>query len=164
MQKLDFKPEKSKFSFRKNYQLHDLAEEQRKNLLTQWGFDFVQFGQDRRYEKVWEKGKDKPDAIIKYKDKSALLDWKAKHKSEWIINSRAVNSYLDWNKKLNIPVIITFFVFDNNNFIVDKRFAVLPFHNFEFCAKKQWDKNETMYFNKELPVFNKQNLIKYLFL
>ncbi len=163
MQKLDFKPEKSKISFRQNYKLHDLAELNGKNLLTQWGFDFIQFGEDRRYEKLWEKGKDKPDAIIKYKDKEAMLDWKAKHKSEWIVNSRAVNSYLDWQKKLNIPVIISFFVFDENNFIVEKRFAMLPFHKFAECDKKQWDKNNTIFFNEELPLFSKGNLIKYLF-
>ena len=85
MKELDFKPHKTTEEFRNNYKLHDLAEECGKNLLVQWGIKFDLFGKDRRYEKVWERGKDKPDLIISYKGKEGLLDWKGKHTSRWIM-------------------------------------------------------------------------------
>lgn len=163
MKELDFKPAKSKEDFRKNYKLHDLAETTGKNLLTQWGFDFVQFGEDRRFEKLWEGGKDKPDVVIKFKGKLCLLDWKGKHKSGWIVNTRAVNSYLMWNQKLNLPVVIVFFVFNEDNTLKDRRFAFLPVHKYVESEKKQWDKNSTVIFRDDLSEFTKDNLVKYLF-
>jgi hypothetical protein len=51
-----------------------MAEEYGKNLLVQWGVWFDIFGKDRRYENVWEKGKNKPSLIISYKGEDALLD------------------------------------------------------------------------------------------
>ena len=91
MKKLDFNPSKSTDDFRKNYKLHDIAEYNGKNLLTQWGFKCTEFGEDNRYKKVWEKGEDKPDTIISYNDRSALLDWKGKHGSTWLVNERAIS-------------------------------------------------------------------------
>jgi len=75
MKELDFRPAKSKEEFRSNYKLHDLSEQVGKNLLVQWGFDFKTLGEDKRYQKLWEKGEDKPDIILTSKGKSALLDW-----------------------------------------------------------------------------------------
>ncbi len=112
MKKLDFNPHKSKEAFRNNYKLHDFAEVYGKNLLIQWGFTFHEFGKDKRYEKVWEKGQDKPDLIIEYKGKKALLDWKGKHKNVWLVNKRAVDSYFVWREKLKIPVFVCFAVLD----------------------------------------------------
>ena len=110
MKNLDFNPTKSTDDFRKNYKLHDIAEFNGKNLLTQWGFTCHDFGEDNRYKKVWEKGEDKPDSIISYKDKSALLDWKGKHSSTWLVNERAFKSYQKWSKEFGLPVVIAFFV------------------------------------------------------
>jgi hypothetical protein len=109
MEDLNFQPHKSKEEFRKNYKLHDLAEQFGKNLLIQWGIKFDIFGKDRRYEKVWEGGKDKPDLIISYKGKEALLDWKGKHNAKWIMNERAYQSYLAWKNKMNMPVLLPSF-------------------------------------------------------
>ncbi|MCB0732542.1 MAG: hypothetical protein KDC88_16080, partial [Ignavibacteriae bacterium] len=94
MKTLDFKPKKSKEDFRKNYKLHDLAEYHGKNLLTQWGIDFEDFGKDKRYEKVWEKGEDKPDIIAELNGKKFLIDWKGKTKEVFWVNKRAIDSYL----------------------------------------------------------------------
>ncbi|MBU0560234.1 MAG: hypothetical protein KJ799_11705 [Bacteroidetes bacterium] len=163
MKKLDFNPLKSGSDFRKNYKLHDLAEYFGTNLLHQWGIKTFRYGEDKRYQRVWEKGEDKPDLIISYKDKSALLDWKGKHKPLWLVNARAVDSYKIWSKELNIPVIIAFFVFSQEGELIERRFAFLNKHSYINSANKQWDKNETIEFNKNLPVFNRANLINALF-
>lgn len=162
MEELDFSPAKSKEKFRSNYKLHDLAERTGKNLLVQWAIDFKMFGEDKRYEKLWEKGDDKPDVIIDYKGKQALLDWKGKHTKTFILNTRAIKSYEKWHNKFNIPVIIAFFIFDENNYLTDRRFAFLPVHNFIDSATEQWDKNKTVEFEEDLPKFTKENVIKYL--
>ncbi len=169
MKKLDFRPAKSGEEFRSNYKLHDLAERTGKNLLVQWGIEFREFGEDNRYERLWEKGEDKPDVIIKYKNNFALLDWKGKHTKTFIVNERAAKAYLDWQKKLDISVIIAFLLFDDEGKLVDRRFAFLAHrqgrvqaHKFVPSKHKQWDKNKTVEFNGELPKFSKENLIKYL--
>lgn len=162
MEKLDFLPKKSAYAFRKNYGLHDLAEEMGKNLLIQWGIHFTNFGDDKRCEKVWEKGRDKPDVIISCSGKSALVDWKGKRKSVWLVNKRAVDSYIMWSKKFHLPVIICFFVFDDAGKLKDRKFAFLSKHNYIESEKKQWDKNITVEFNCDLPEFTKENLKKYL--
>lgn len=160
MKDLDFNPHKSTKEFRKNYKLHDLAEIYGKNLLIQWGFKFIEYGKDKRYEKVWEKGEDKPDLLIEYKDKRALLDWKGKHKPVWIVNKRAVDSYKIWEEKLKLPMIICFAVFDASNLLDNIYFASTLMHKYEISKKKEWDKNLTVEFEKDLPLFTKPNLLK----
>lgn len=162
MKKLDFKPHKSKDDFRKNYKLHDLAENHGKNLLTQWGIDFEEFGKDKRFEKLWEKGEDKPDLIIKIGEQKFLLDWKSKHKSKWILNKRAYDSYINWSNKFSTKVIIAFFVFDENNKLSERKFAVINKHPIKENIEKQWDKNSTIEFSDELPDFTKSNLVNQL--
>lgn len=162
MKNLNFQPSKSKSEFHKNYKLHDLAEWHGKNLLLQWGLEFKKFGDDKRYEKVWEKGKDKPDCIVYYNNKTLLIDWKSKHKSGWIVNKRAVESYEQWSKKLNIPAAIVFFVFDEQNILIDRRVAFLSKHDYLQSERKQWDKNFTVEFAADLPPFTKTNVLAYL--
>lgn len=162
MEELNFRPHKSKEEFRKNYKLHDAAEECGKNLLIQWGIRFELFGKDRRYEKVWEGGKDKPDLIISYKGKEALLDWKGKHSSRWIMNERAYQSYLEWKNKKKMPVFIGFFLFDEKEKLLENRLAVVGFHIPIPSSKKEWDKNKTVEFEGSLPAFSKSELLNYL--
>jgi len=162
MKSLDFQPAKSKENFRNNYRLHDLAEYHGKNLLLQWGIDFKDFGDDRRYEKVWEKGKDKPDLAAEYKNKQFLIDWKGKSKNEFWVNKRAAESYITWSKELNLPVLICFFIFDRHNQLNDRRFASLSIHQYKTIDIKAWDKNNVVKFENNLPKFSKDNLIKYL--
>jgi len=163
MKNLDFNPSKSTEDFRKNYKLHDIAEFSGKNLLTQWGFTCTEFGEDNRYKKVWEKGEDKPDSIISYKDKSALLDWKGKHGSTWLINERAFKSYQKWSIEFSLPVVIAFFVIGQNDEIISRNFAVLGIHSHSVSANKQWDKNSTVQFQKDIPIFSKANLLNIVF-
>lgn len=163
MKKLDFRPHKSKEDFRKNYRLHDLAEKHGKNLLTQWGIDFNDFGEDQRYQKLWEKGKDKPDVLINVNGKKCLLDWKSKHKKKWILNKRAYDAYKEWAKDLSLKVVIAFFVFDEQNNLIDRRFAIIDKHQLIETDSKQWDKNQTVEFIIDLPEFTKPNLTKYCF-
>lgn len=162
MKNLDFNPAKSGNDFRKNYRLHDLAEHAGKNLLTQWGIDFKEFGKDNRYQKVWEKGLDKPDAIISYKGQSLFLDWKGKHKPFWMLNERAILAYERWSQIYSLPIIIAFFVFDKQNLLLQRRFAFLGEHNYIESVKRQWDKNKTVEFRMELPQFSKANLLNSL--
>lgn len=162
MKDLNFRPHKTKEAFRNNYKLHDLAEEFGKNLLIQWGFSFEIFGKDRRYEKVWEGGKDKPDLIISYKGKNALLDWKGKHSTKWIMNERAYNSYLTWKTKMKMPVFISFFLLDEKNNILENRFAIVGVHSTKPSNSKEWDKNKTVEFEDSLPLFTKAEVLKYL--
>ncbi len=163
MKNLNFTPSKTKREFHKNYKLHDMAEFYGKNLLVQWGIDFKEFGGDKRFNRVWEKGEDKPDIIISYKNKSALLDWKGKHKKGWIVNKRAIKSYEKWSGKLKLPVLIAFFVFDENKNIIDRRVAFLGKHSYSLSDNKQWDKNETVEFQNELPLFSKSVILKAIF-
>ncbi len=162
MEKLNFKPYKSRDEFRDNYKLHDLAEILGKNLLIQWGFEFEEFGKDKRYEKVWESGKDKPDLVISYKGKKALLEWKGKRKCKLIINERAAMAYKEWSKRLELTTFICFAVFDDAYNLQGIRFAVIDFHTFNNSAKREWDKNKTVDFAGELPLFTKANVLKFL--
>jgi hypothetical protein len=162
MKELDFQPHKSTGEFRRNYRLHDIAEMCGKNLLIQWGIKFDLFGKDKRYEKVWEKGKDKPDLIIFYKGKEALLDWKGKHTSKWIMNERAYKAYLEWRKKMEMPVFIAFFLFDKNDDLMETRLAVIGIHTLKSSSKKEWDKNKTIEFVDSLPEFSKAEVLNYL--
>ncbi|MFA3783514.1 hypothetical protein ABRY23_10670 [Melioribacteraceae bacterium 4301-Me] len=160
MRQLDFNPTKTSEEFHRNYRLHDLAEEVGLNLLVQWGFEFSEFGKDKRYEKLWEKGEDKPDMIVSYNGKSVLLDWKGKQSRKWQINERAVKSYENWKKKLKMEMIICFFVFDQNKVLMDRKFAVLGVNNYTKVAKMQWDKNKTVEFENNLLEFNRENFAR----
>ncbi len=162
MKRLDFQPAKSKEDFRRNYKLHDLAEYHGKNLFSQWGIDFKDYGKDRRFEKVWERGEDKPDIIAEYDDIHFLIDWKGKAKEAFWVNKRALDSYNNWSKKLNIEVVISFFIFDKRNHLKDRRFALISKHKYEISESKAWDKNEVVKFMGDLPKFTKANLIKEL--
>ena len=163
MKNLDFNPSKSTKDFRKNYELHDIAEFHGKNLLTQWGFKCSDFGEDNRYKKVWEKGADKPDTIISYKEKSALLDWKGKRGARWFVNERAINSYKKWSVEFGLPIIIAFFVIDDEKKIIKRNFAILNKHLYKTSSGKQWDKNITIEFQNDIPAFTKANLLEILF-
>lgn len=162
MKELDFRPVKSKEEFRGNYKLHDLSEQVGKNLLVQWGVEFKSFGEDKRYQKLWEKGEDKPDVILSIKGKNALLDWKGKRTKTFLVNERAIKSYERWQYNLNMPVIIAFIIFDEHNKLVDRRFALLTKHKYVASESRQWDKNKTVEFIDELPILNKSNILLHL--
>jgi len=49
------------------------------------------------------------------KNKLALIDRKGKHDSIWKLNKRTFDSYSFWSKEINMPKIVVFLVFDNDN-------------------------------------------------
>jgi len=163
MKKLDIDPFKSKEAFRKNYELHDKAAKYGEELLTQWGFNFQEFGRDKRHERVWEKGEDKPDLILIYENKNiALLDWKAKRTSQLIINKRAYDSYKSWMEKFNLPVLIAFCFFDKEEKI--EKFELVNIANAKITQKREkvWDKNIVVEFQSKTISFTKENILKSL--
>ena len=159
MKRLDFQPAKTKEDFRKNYKLHDLAEYHGKNLFAQWGIEFNEFGKDRRYEKVWEKGEDKPDIIADYNNTKFLVDWKGKKKTSYWVNKRAINSYKNWGEKLSCKVLVCFFVFNDDNSIKERKFAIIGENYFKELPNKAWDKNDVVAFEESIPSFTRNNLI-----
>jgi hypothetical protein len=163
MKKLDIDPFKSKESFRKNYELHDKAAKYGEELLTQWGFDYQEFGRDKRYYRVWEKGEDKPDLILIYENRNiALLDWKAKRTSQFIINKRAYDAYKIWMDKFNLPVLIVFCFFDKEDKIEKFEFLNLTDAKIYRKSEKVWDKNIVVEFESKTISFIKENILKSL--
>ncbi len=94
MKKLGFAVIKNKETFLENSELSDRAAKIGDAILRENGLEPIPFGEDRRNERVWEAGRDKPDRkILKKGEEIALLDWKGKTKDYWMINERAYNSY-----------------------------------------------------------------------
>ncbi|MBU2445407.1 MAG: hypothetical protein KJ666_07530 [Bacteroidetes bacterium] len=163
MKKLEIDPFKSKEAFRKNYELHDKAAKSGEELLTKWGFMFQEFGKDKRYERVWEKGEDKPDLILIYGNKNiALLDWKAKRSSQLIINKRAYDAYKVWMEKFNLPVLIAFCFFNKEENIEKFEFVNLSYAKISQKSEKVWDKNMVVEFESKTISFTQENILKSL--
>ena len=153
MKELDFNPIKSKRKFLENYELSDRAAQMGDEMLRKNGFTPVPFGEDRRNERVWEVGKDKPDRkILKGGREIALVDWKGKSKDYWMINERAYNGYLGWSSKLKLPVYVAIWSFESS----EGKFVKLPAGT--VSRKTAWDRNAIVVFDlksmkawKDLP-------------
>ncbi len=144
MKKLDFDVIKSREKFLDNYQSSDKAAEIGDALLRKHGFEPVPFGEDRRNERVWEAGKDKPDRkIFKNGHELALLDWKGKNGDYWMINERAYRGYLEWAASLGLPVYVAIWSFKSN----DGKYIKLPPKS--IMKKEQWDNNIVVEFHPE---------------
>jgi len=142
LKKLDFDPVKSKRRFLENYELSDRAAQMGDDMLRKRRFDPVPFGEDRRNERVWEMGKDKPDRrILKNGREIALVDWKGKSKDYWMINERAYNGYLEWSNKLKLPVYVAIWSFQSDQ----GKFIKLPART--VSKKKEWDLNPVVIFD-----------------
>jgi len=123
-------------------------------MLRKNGFDPVPFGEDRRNERVWEVGKDKPDRkIVKAGREIALLDWKGKSRDYWMMNQRAYDAYLEWGTKLKLPVFVAIWSFESNT----GKFIKLPAG--KVSKETEWDRNTVVVFDpkdmkpwSELPV------------
>jgi len=142
LKKLDFDPVKSKRRFLEHYELSDRAAQMGDDMLRKRRFDPVPFGEDRRNERVWEMGKDKPDRrILKNGREIALVDWKGKSKDYWMINERAYNGYLEWSNKLKLPVYVAIWSFQSDQ----GKFIKLPART--VSKKKEWDLNPVVIFD-----------------
>lgn len=139
MEALNKKVTKTHAQFKRNYDLHDKAVAIAKPQLEALGFGFRTFGEDKRNERVWEAGEDKPDSFILYENKTVgLIDWKGKEKRVFWLNKRAYDSYIQWGKKLNLHVYVIFVVVETKEIKV----AELPAKEFE--VSNVWDKNEVI--------------------
>jgi hypothetical protein len=153
LKELDFNPIKSKLRFLENYELSDRAAQMGDEMLRKNGFTPVLFGEDRRNERVWEVGKDKPDRkILKDGREITLVDWKGKSKDYWMINERAYNGYLEWSSKLKLPVYVAIWSFRSGR----GKFIKLPAGT--VSKKPEWDRNAVVVFDpkgmkawKDLP-------------
>lgn len=142
MKGLGFKVIKDEKKFLENYDLSDRAAAIGDALLRQNGLEPLPFGEDRRNERVWEAGKDKPDRrILKSGREIALLDWKGKSKDYWMINERAYNGYMEWGIKLNLPVYVAIWSFESER----GKFIKLPLVTLSRAT--QWDKNVVVVFD-----------------
>jgi len=114
------------------------------DMLRKNGFDPVPFGEDRRNERVWEVGMDKPDRkIVKTGREIALLDWKGKSGDYWMINQRAYNAYLEWGLKLKLPVYVAIWSFQTNI----GKFIKLPAG--KVSKGTEWDRNAVITFDSK---------------
>ena len=142
MKELDFNPIKSKRKFLENYELSDRAAQMGDEMLLKNGFTPVPFGEDKRNERVWEVGKDKPDRkILKDGREIALVDWKGKSKDYWMINERAYNGYLEWSSKLKLPIYVAIWSFQSGR----GKFIKLPAGT--VSKKTEWDRNPVVAFD-----------------
>jgi hypothetical protein len=91
-----------------------------------------------------------------------LLDWKGKHSNKWLMNERAYKAYLDWKNKMNMPVFVVFFLFNEKESLMDSRLAAIGIHKPQQSKEKEWDKNKTVGFDNSLSAFTKSEIIKYL--
>jgi len=149
MKPKDFEVIKTEEHFQKNYALHDAAQTAGEKFLKDSGFKVELFGEDRRYEEVWEAGGDKPDCIIldNKNNKLCLLDWKGKKSSGYKINKRAYNSYLKIACRMNLPVIIAFAKLNSEKNITEFLYLKLPDDSAVTGEKLEWDKNVTVCFD-----------------
>lgn len=144
MKDLDFKVIKDENKFLENYDLSDRAAAIGDALLRKNGLEPIPFGEDRRHERVWEAGKDKPDRkIMKDGREIALLDWKGKSKDYWMVNERAYNGYLDWSNKLKLPVYVAIWSFQTET----GKFIKLPAG--KISKRTEWDRNAVVTFDLE---------------
>ena len=150
MKKLTTKVIKSEKQFLRNYKLHDLAEIEGKKILSKLGYKTEGYGEDRRYEDVWEAGEDKPDCKIIFNNHEiCLLDWKGK-KSDWVgINERAYKSYIKISEKINKKVVIAIAKFDKQSkHLVSFKYFVLPNKSLVTHVKQAWDGNNFACFDR----------------
>lgn len=162
MEELNPYSQKTKRHFRDNYKPQDIIEEAGKDLLIQWNIRYKKFHDDHRFDKYFEKDKGKPDLIISYNDKTALLDWKGNLTNNWRVNEQTIKSYEKLHKTFQIPILICFITLDENNCISERRFAVINSHDY-VESKEETNSNKKIIFKNELPIFNKENLLKYVF-
>lgn len=162
MEELNFYQQKPKQSYCASDNIQNIVEAAGKDLLIQWNIRYKNFCDERRFDKFWGKDVDKPNLIIWYNDKPALLDWKGKQSKGWSANEQAVKFYERLQKELNIPILICFITFDENEYIAERRFAVINSHAY-VENKKPPERNKNVMFKDELPIFNKENLLKYVF-
>ena len=151
MKELKNKVIKTTKQFHINYSLHDIAEAEGVKILSNLGYEACAYGEDRRYDNVWEAGEDKPDcSIIRKKEKGevlCLLDWKGKRSSGYMINKRAYDSYLKISQNIQKSVIIAMAKMDTKKKITAFKYFVMPEEGLVVGSKIMWDGNVVVLFS-----------------
>lgn len=133
MKPLDFKTKKTDSAFQANYRKHDIAGQIVRDFMKVNKIKLIDYGDDRRKEKVWEGGEDKPDAIIWNPDiQLAFIDWKGHDDHRWILNQRAYTSYLEFSQKYGIPVFVLWVYLPGKEIY----YAKLPFADCKYSFAK----------------------------
>ena len=150
MKELDFEPIKTREIFLKNYALHDIASKIGDELLKTRGFEVREFGMDRRYERVWEAGEDKPDRIVLRGGKPVcLIDWKGKSSHKYILNQRAYDSYRKVSKRSCIPCWVIFFIIRREEGRIDDVKCVEVNSAKVTKIYKEWNGNAVVQFSQD---------------
>jgi hypothetical protein len=146
MKNRDFGVIKTESEFLSNYSLHDRAQHIGEKYLKDKGIIYSTFGEDRRFEKVWEAGEDKPDIIIMHpkiaQKPLCLLDWKGKKSQGIRLNKRAYLSYRKIAKKMGIPAIVATAYFNDTN-LTKFIYVDLTDDSIFVGWQTEWDKNVT---------------------
>jgi hypothetical protein len=162
MEELNLYKHKSKPNNHGGSKPKEIIESAGKNLLVQWNIRYKNFCDERSFDKYFEKGANKPDLIISYNEKPALLIWNGEQTKSLTANKQAIEFFERLQKDIKIPILICFITLDKNEFIAERRFAVINNHA-SAENKKPPDIYKTVIFKSELPIFNKENLLKLVF-
>jgi len=104
MKVLDFEPKKTTAQFLDNYKKHDIALRKVTTYFQQRRFTVIHYGLDKRNERIW--GDDRPDLLIWRNGYwLAFIDCKGHSEDTWFINERAYNTYLDYSRLYQIPIV-----------------------------------------------------------
>lgn len=119
MKQLDFQPIKTDVQFQRNYVKHDIALEFLKAYFRQRAFKVIDYGPDRRHERIW--GDDKPDILIWRNGYwLAFVDCKGHSGETWMLNKRAYETYLEYSRKYQIPIICAWVVLEDGFIFYDE--------------------------------------------
>lgn len=151
MKPLDFNVIKPIKKFHENYSLHDIASYYGDEILKKNGYNPVEFGEDRRYERVWEEGKDKPDReVLKNIVLLCLLDWKGKTGEDFEINKRAYESYLRISNRIGVPCWVVMFVIEDKKNVDFNKVHCFNLNEISpIDEKEEWDRNIVKVFSKQ---------------
>lgn len=157
MKSLETEPIKTGEQFRDNYKKHDLARDIVLAYMKQRHIKVIDYGDDRREERVWEAGKDKPDAIIWHPElQLAFVDWKGHKDDKWMLNERAYDSYIRYSENYEIPIYCLWVILSSEKIY----YAKLPFQNPQYDFMPH-DGNNVVKANDE-EVYHIDKLIKEL--
>lgn len=144
------------------FKLREKSDSYLKNLFIQWGIRFSKIEDDKDFAKIFEHDKDKPNLLIEYRGKKAAIDFISKHDPVWIVDKQTVKTYNTWIEKLNLPLIVVFFAFDERDSLVDTRAAKLGTHVYVDFNSEKSNGKQNVEFTDELPIFDKVNMLKLL--
>lgn len=111
MTNLPFEPKKTTGQFLTNYQKHDRAKQIATGFFLSHAIKVIDYGDDRRYERVYFEDKARPDALLwKPELQLAFADFKGHDNYNWMLNKRAYESYIKLSNEYELPAFIIWVV------------------------------------------------------